>query len=99
MAAATLLDGPDVRGFLGQFSGIRIQCGRAKFADTATTCTIPLKGAGLGLVVKPMVFTQNETAAAVADILVPSFSGSTLTLTRTRTVSADTFAYLIAFGG
>ena len=69
-----------------------MQFGLAKFPTTATTCTIPLKSGGL--TGTPLVFAQHSV---VDKTIVPSISGTTLTLTRTETSSAAPFSYLIIF--
>ncbi len=95
MAAATLLDGPDARGFpglwkVGGYNGY-VQQGRGAFPTTATTCTIPLFNGGIAK--KPQNFIQYDV---VDKTVVVTFNAdySIATLTRTDTTSAAQFSYL-----
>lgn len=94
MAAATFLDGPYAKGFDGRIEGMRSMCqwGRAAFPTTDLTCTIPLRSAGL--TGTPLVFLQHSV---VDKTLVPSISGTTLTVTRTENSDSPEFSYLIIY--
>ncbi len=94
MAAATFATGDPSYGFtghlsLGQFSA-NVQHGRITWVAADTTCTVPLLGGGL--TGTPEVYLQHNV---VDKTVVPTFSGSTMTLTRSSTGSAETSVLII----
>jgi hypothetical protein len=98
MAAATLLDGPASKGFLGRIDAggfsYYVQHGRAKFPTTDLTCTIKLNSGGM--MGKPAWYIQYSVVDKTA---VATFNAdyTIATITRTDATSEAEFCYEFRF--